>query len=278
MADIVGGIGISHIPSLAGLVLADRETRLEPDLSAFHQTAEWLAEQAPDVVLVVYNDHGSEFGLDAVSTFAMGAAEEYLPTDEGQGRRDVPAFPGNADLSWHIIDHVVPAGFDLTICQALDVDHGLSEPLVTLCGKVDAWPFTVIPLAVNVVQQPTPSAQRCYDLGRAIGDAIRSYPHDARVVIIGTGGMSHQLQGLRAGHINSEFDNAFLDKIVTDPSELTRLTNIEYIDLAGSEGAELVMWLVMRGALGDKVTRIHRGYRVPVSSSAAGVITMEPAR
>lgn len=276
MAEIVGGIGVSHVPSLARVVEQDRpELGGANHFAAFRDVGNWLTEKRADVVIVIYNDHGSALSLEMVPTFAIGVAPSYLPADEGRGRRPVPAFPGAPELSWHIVDSLIPEGFDLTVCQKLDVDHGLSEPLVTLFGDVEEWPVKVVPIAVNVVQQPTPTAERCFDLGRAIGRAIATSPSDSRVVVIGTGGMSHQLQGQRAGHINSEFDRMFLDKIVDDASELTALSNIEYIDLAGSEGAELVMWLVMRGALAENVSASHSGYRVPVSSTAAGIIALD---
>ena len=276
MAEIIGGIGISHVPSLARVVEQDRpEAGGANHFSAFRDVGTWLADRNPDVLIVIYNDHGSALSLETVPTFTIGVAPSYLPADEGRGRRPVPTFPGEPELSWDIVDSLVPEGFDLTVCQRLDVDHGLSEPLVTLFGDVEEWPVRIVPIAVNVVQQPTPTAQRCFDLGRAIGRAVASAPVDSRVVVIGTGGMSHQLQGQRAGHINSEFDQMFLDKIVDDPGALTALSNIEYIDLAGSEGAELVMWLVMRGALSENVSATHRGYRVPVSSTAAGIIALE---
>jgi len=276
MAEILGGIGISHVPSLARVVEQDRpELGGENHFAAFRDVAGWLADKRPDVLVVIYNDHGSALSLEVVPTFAVGVAASYLPADEGRGRRPVPAFPGAPELSWHIVDKVIPEGFDLTVCQRLDVDHGLSEPLVTLFGEVDEWPVRIVPVAVNVVQQPTPSAQRCFDLGRAIGRAIASSPGDERVVVVGTGGMSHQLQGERAGYINSAFDNSFLDDIVDDPQALTAYSNVEYIELAGSEGAELVMWLIMRGALDGNVREAHRGYRVPVSSTAAGIVAIE---
>ncbi|UZX02870.1 protocatechuate 3,4-dioxygenase [Arthrobacter sp. CDRTa11] len=276
MAELVAGIGISHVPSLARVLETDRtDSSPDTDFLAFHEAGEWIREKNPDVVVVIYNDHGSALSLEFVPTFAIGAAKKYLPADEGRGRRPVPDFPGDQDLSWHLIDSVVPEGFDLTVCQRLDVDHGLSEPLVSLFGTPEEWPMRVVPIAVNVVQQPTPSAQRCFDLGKAIGRAIASYPEDVKVAVIGTGGMSHQLQGQRAGHINSEFDRMFLSKIVEDPDALTALSNMEYIDLAGSEGAELVMWLVMRGAMDATASAVHSGYRVPISSTAAGVVTLE---
>lgn len=276
MAEIVGGIGISHVPSLARVVEQDRpEVGGANHFAAFRDVRSWLGDKRPDVLIVIYNDHGSALSLEMVPTFAIGVAPSYLPADEGRGRRPVPTFPGEPELSWHIVDSLIPEGFDLTVCQRLDVDHGLSEPLVTLFGEVDEWPVQIVPIAVNVVQQPTPTAERCFDLGRAIGRAIASSAADSRVVVIGTGGMSHQLQGQRAGHINSDFDQMFLDKIVDDAEALTALSNIDYIDLAGSEGAELVMWLVMRGALAENVSATHRGYRVPVSSTAAGIIALE---
>lgn len=278
MADIVAGIGISHVPALSPAVdAAVSVADPDPQMKAFIDVGGWLAETKPDVLVVIYNDHGASFSFDLVPTFAIGAAESYLPADEGFGRPELPEYPGDAELSWHIIDSVVPEGFDLTVCQNLDVDHGFSTPMKVLYGVPEAWPVKVIPLAVNVVQQPTPSARRCYDLGKALGRALRSYPKDTRVAVIGTGGMSHQLQGERAGHINPDFDQQFLAEIVSDPENLASLSNPDYINLAGSEGAELVMWLIMRGAMESSVETGLSGYVIPVANTAAGVVAMQNA-
>lgn len=275
MAEIVAGIGVSHIPALGAAMSAGA-----PPSEVFDEFApvrDWVRELELDTVVVVFNDHASAFSLEMMPTFAIGAAESYAPADEGYGARDVPVARGDADLSWHLIDHVIPDGFDLTVCQRLDVDHGLTMPLTVLFGSPDDWPVRVVPIMVNVVLQPTPTAQRCFDLGRAIARAVATFPADARVGVIGTGGMSHQLQGARAGHINSEFDRMFLGAIVDEPERLTAMSNIELIKEAGSEGAELVMWLVMRGALHAPTVGLT-GYHVPVSNTAAGLLALGERR
>lgn len=273
MAEIVAGIGMSHVPALGPAVEAAKASN-NPDMKAFTEVGSWLEETRPDVVVMVYNDHGATFAFDMVPTFAFGVGESYQPADEGFGRPAVPDFEGDPELSWHIADSVVHEGFDLTICQELDLDHGFSTPMKVLFGRPEQWPVKVIPLAVNVVQQPTPSARRCLDLGRAIGRAIRSFPGGGRVALVGTGGMSHQLQGERAGFINPEFDKQFLREIVTDPENIASYSNAEYINQAGSEGAELVMWLIMRGAMDAEVTEELSGYTIPVANTAAGVVAM----
>lgn len=271
MAEIVAGIGVSHIPAL-GVAMTAGASPTEV-FEKFAPVRDWVREQELDTVIVIYNDHAAAFSLEMLPTFAIGAAGSYLPADEGYGARDVPVARGNLDLSWHLVDSVIPAGFDLTVCQKLDVDHGLTVPLTVLFGSPADWPVDVVPIVVNVVQQPTPSAQRCFDLGAAIGRAVASFPSAARVGVIGTGGMSHQLQGTRAGHINTEFDLMFLEAIVDAPERLTAMSNLELIKEAGSEGAELIMWLVMRGALRNP-TVAHRGYHVPVSNTAAGILAL----
>jgi len=275
MAEVIAGIGVSHIPALGVAMEGDGSGPAAAVFEKFAPVREWVRGLELDTVIVVYNDHASAFSLELLPTFAIGAAESYAPADEGYGARNVPVARGDGDLSWHLIDSVIPAGFDLAVAQKLDVDHGLTVPLTVLFGTPDEWPVKVVPIEVNVVQQPTPSAQRCFDLGRAIGRAVASFPGDARVGIVGTGGMSHQLQGKRAGHINTEFDLAFLADIVDKPQRLTEYSNRDLIREAGSEGAELVMWLVMRGALGDDVTGVHTGYHVPVSNTAAGLVAID---
>ncbi|MDR7083275.1 protocatechuate 4,5-dioxygenase beta chain [Arthrobacter ginsengisoli] len=279
MAEIVAGIGISHVPALTPFLVTQEQLTPEErgsGVQAFFDAGEWLREQNPDVAVLIYNDHGAEMSLALVPTFLVGAAEEYPPADEGNGiDSSIPEFPGDPDLSWHIIDNVVPAGFDLAVGQKMAVDHGLWTPMRALFGgHREQWPVKVVPVVVNVVQQPTPTARRCFELGQAIGQALRSYPEDTRIAVIGTGGMSHQLQGPRAGYINEEFDRSFLSRIVEAPEELADLTNAEYVHLAGSEGAELVMWLVMRGIMNSDVDEVLSGYHVPVSSTGAGVVAM----
>lgn len=282
MSEIVAGIGISHVPALTPFLISQEglstEER-EDGAQAFFDAGEWLREKNPDVVILIYNDHGAEMSFALVPTFQIGAAEEYPPADEGGGvDTSMAVFPGDADMSWHIIDSVIPQGFDLTVSQQMAVDHGVWTPMGALFGRgLSEWPTKIVPIAVNVVQQPTPSAQRCFELGKAIRKAIDSYPEGTKVAVVGTGGMSHQLQGPRAGHINEKFDRDFLKKIVDDPEALTKLSNADYINLAGSEGAELVMWLVMRGIMNDNVEEVLSGYHVPVSSTGAGVVIMTNA-
>ena len=243
---------------------------------AYDWVKEFEEAEEPDVVILCYNDHASAMMLDVVPTFALGMAEEFEPADEGWGKRPVPTVMGDPVLAAHLAEQLVIDEFDLTLMNEMAVDHGLTVPLSLMFGKVEEWPVRVIPLAVNVTQFPTPSAERCWQLGRAIGDAVRSYPAGLNVQIWGTGGMSHQLQGERAGLINPAFDNAFLDKLTGDPDELRAITRLEFLREAGTEGIELIMWLIMRGALGDKVEELYRFYHVPASNTAVGHIVLRP--
>jgi len=231
----------------------------------------------PDVAIVVYNDHGLNFSLDMVPTFTIGAAPTYDNEDEGWGLKTMPPVPGDPELSWHIIEQLVKNEFDIAIAQEMKVDHGLIVPIQVIWPDADTWPIQVVPVAVNTVQHPIPSAKRCFDLGKVIGDAVRSYPEDKKVVVFGTGGMSHQLQGQRSGFINKKFDLDFMAKMVDQPEELTKLTTTDLIRDAGSEGVELIMWLTMRAALGKKVKHLHSNYHAPISNTGSGVVLLEPA-
>src|SRR5665213_718093 len=235
----------------------------------------WLAEVKPDVVILVYNDHASAFSLEVIPTFALGCADSFPPADEGWGPRPVPVVEGHPDLAWHIAQSVILDEFDLTIVNKMPVDHGLTVPLSLMFGQPAQWPCPVIPLCVNVLQYPPPTGHRCYMFGKAIRRAVESFDKDLRVVIFGTGGMSHQLQGPRAGLINSAFDNSFLDRLSVDPVALTRIEHLEYVREAGSEGIELVMWLIMRGALDEDAKEIYRFYHVPASNTAVGHMILE---
>jgi len=214
--------------------------------------------------------------MNLIPTFAIGCADEFQPADEGWGPRPVPVVKNHADLAWHIAQSCILDEFDMTIINKMDVDHGLTVPLSLMFGQPDAWPCKIIPLAVNVVTYPPPSGNRCYNLGKAIRDAVESFPEDLKVQVWGTGGMSHQLQGTRAGLINAEWDKKFLDDLTANPERLRKMPHIEYLREAGSEGIELVMWLIMRGALGKDVRELHRHYHVAASNTALGHIVLEP--
>jgi protocatechuate 4,5-dioxygenase beta chain len=235
----------------------------------------WIVAHPPDVIILVYNDHASAFSLELIPTFALGCAEEFAPADEGWGPRPVPTVRGDSEFAAHIAQSLILDEFDLTIANRMDVDHGLTVPLSLVFGQPQAWPCRVIPLAVNVVQYPPPTGRRCYNLGKALRRAVESYPESRRVMIWGTGGMSHQLQGPRAGLINQPFDNHFLDTIGPDPDALVRIPHIDYLRESGSEGIELVMWLIMRGALEARVRTVHRFYHVPASNTAVGHLILE---
>jgi protocatechuate 4,5-dioxygenase, beta chain len=280
MARLTAGIACSHVPAIGAAMDLGKvaEPYWLPLFKGFEPSRRWMAQNTPDVVFLVYNDHATAFSLDIIPTFAIGCAEEFKPADEGWGPRPVPVVKGHPELASHITQAVIQSDFDLTIVNRMDVDHGLTVPLSLMFGQPHAWPCKVIPFAVNVVQFPPPSGNRCYQLGRAIRRAIDSFDANLNVQIWGTGGMSHQLQGPRAGLINKEFDTQFLDKLVTDPESLTRIPHVQYIREAGSEGIELVMWLIMRGALDAQVREVHRFYHVPASNTAVGHLILENGR
>jgi protocatechuate 4,5-dioxygenase beta chain len=277
MARITAGVGTSHVPAIGAAVDRGKtgQEYWKPLFAGYTWSREWIGAERPDVVILVYNDHASAFSQEIIPTFALGCADSFTPADEGFGRRPVPVVPGHPDLAWHLAQSLIMDEFDLTIMNKLDVDHGLTVPMSLLLGRPDAWPVKVIPLAVNVIQYPPPTGNRCWLLGEAIRKAVSSYPDDLNVQIWGTGGMSHQLQGPRAGFINTPFDIEFLDKLTSDPQALRRIPHITYLREAGSEGIELVMWLIMRGALGGDVNELHRHYHVPASNTAVGHIVLE---
>jgi protocatechuate 4,5-dioxygenase beta chain len=282
MARITASVYTSHVPAIGAAMDMGKtqEPYWLPLFAGYDYSKQWMKDNKPDVVFLVYNDHATAFSLDMIPTFAIGTAAEYTPADEGWGPRPVPKVQGHPQLAAHIAQSVIQQDFDLTIVNKMDVDHGLTVPLSLMCGQPEAWPCPVIPFAVNVVQYPVPSGLRCYNLGKAIRKAIESYDEDLNVHIWGTGGMSHQLQGPRAGLINKEFDNAFLDELIADPGALALKPHIDYVREAGSEGIELVMWLIARGAMADanggpKPALKHRFYHVPASNTAVGHLILE---
>ena len=287
MARITASVYTSHVPAIGATLDAgkDKEPYWQPVFAGYEYSKQCMKDNQPDVIFLVYNDHATAFSLDMIPTFAIGTAAKYQPADEGYGARPVPTVIGHPELASHIAQSVIQQDFDLTIVNKMDVDHGLTVPLSLMCGNPpkDAfhWPCPVIPFAVNVVQYPVPSGQRCFKLGQAIRKAVESYDEDLNVHIWGTGGMSHQLQGPRAGLINKEFDNAFLDKLIADPAAAAAIPHIDYVREAGSEGIELVMWLIARGAMSDVAGRAdgvnlkHRFFHGPASNTAVGHLILE---
>lgn len=277
MAKVVGGVGTSHVPAIGAAIdhAKTEEPYWKPLFDGYEPARQWMKDTAPDVAIIVYNDHASAFSLDLIPTFLIGVGEEFPPADEGYGPRNVPMVKGAPTLAWHLAESLILDEFDMTIANKMPVDHGLTVPLSIMCDRPEEWPCQVIPLCVNVIQYPPPTGMRCYKLGKAIRRALDRFDEDISVAIFGTGGMSHQLQGERAGIINQDFDTDFLNRISTDPEAVANISHAEYIMDTGSEGIELVMWMIMRGALDDRVKEVHRNYHVPASNTAAGLIILE---
>jgi len=283
-ARITASIYSSHVPAIG--VAIDQNKTAEPYwrplFEGYEPSRRWMADNVPDAIVLVYNDHATNFSLDLIPTFAIGTAAVFPVADEGWGPRPIPPVVGHGEFASHIAQSLIQQDFDMTIVNKLAVDHGLTVPLSLLFGQPDAWPCPVIPIPVNVVQYPLPSGERCLALGKAIRKAVELFDESLSVQVWGTGGMSHQLQGRRAGLINQEFDNAFLDRLIADPESLAATPHVEYIREAGSEGVELVMWLIARGAMADLAggpapTTRHRFYHVPASNTAVGHLILEEA-
>ena len=277
MAEIIGGLTSSHIPAV-GNAYAKKlfdDPYWKPFFDGYPKVHEWLDEKKPDVAIVFYNDHGLNFFLDKMPTFSIGAAFDYENQDEGWGIPTIGRFEGHPDLSWHIINGVVQDGFDVCSCQEMAVDHGFTVPVQLFWGDRQERPIKTIPVCINTVQHPLPSPRRCWEFGKAIGRAVAAYPGAEKVVVLGTGGLSHQLDGTRAGFINKEFDLMCMEKIVDEPETLAKLSTMDLVREAGAQGAEFILWMAMRGALGDKVSELHRNYHIPISNTAAGLMLLE---
>ncbi len=276
MAKIVGAITTSHVPAIGGAIHKglQEEPYWKPFFDGFPPIREWLDKVKPDVAIIVSNDHGLNFFLDKMPTFAIGVAPEYQNADEGWGIPVLPPFPGDEDLAWHIAESLIGEEFDMVTCQEMKVDHSFTLPLALLYPDQN-WPVKTIPICVNTVLFPTPSAKRCYKLGQAIGRAVEAFEGDQKVVIIGTGGLSHQLEGERAGHINKPFDLKFMESMTSDPTWATQYSDREIVEHVGTQGIELLNWLVARGALPGEVSVAHSNYHIPISNTAAATMLME---
>lgn len=276
MARIIGALTTSHVPAIGGAIARglQQDAYWKPFFDGFAPVRRWLDEQKPDVAVVFYNDHGLNFFLDKMPTFAVGAAPEYRNADEGWGIPTLPPFRGNPALSWHVIEHLVESQFDITSCQEMLVDHAFTLPLKLFWPEGDC-PVQTVPVCINTVQFPLPHAKRCLALGRAVGEAIASWESDSKVVVIGTGGLSHQLDGQRAGFINKPFDLKFMDSLVNEPEWATQFSIHELVEKAGTQGVELLMWLAARGAVPGGVRELHANYHIPISNTAAGMMALE---
>jgi protocatechuate 4,5-dioxygenase, beta chain len=276
MAHIIGGLGSTHVPAIGGAIAKGLQKDLywAPFFNGFVATHRWLDAVKPDAAVVIYNDHGLNFFLDKMPTFAVGAAPEYRNADEGWGIPVLAPFKGDPKLSWHIIETLVDAEFDPVTCQEMLVDHAFTLPM-ELFFRGAAHTLPTVPVVVNTVQHPIPTLERCFKLGRAIGRAIESYPQDIKVVVIGTGGLSHQLEGQRAGFINKEFDKFCMDAMTGDMSQITRINQRDLVELSGSQGVELMNWVAMRGAMTGDVRELHRNYHIPISNTASAVMLLE---
>ncbi len=277
MAHIIGGVATTHVPSI-GKAIADNKQNdpyWKPFFQGFDYVHYWLAREKPDIAVVFYNDHGLNFFLDKLPTFAVGAAKEYRSEDEGWGIPVARPVEGDPDLSWHIINALVADEFDITMCQDMLVDHSVTIPMALMWPGSKRQPIRIVPVSINTVQHPLPSLKRCLNLGRSVGRAIDNYPKDVRVMIVGTGGLSHQLDGKRAGFINKEFDKLCMDKLSNEPDALTGYSTHDWVEKAGAQGVEFLNWMAMRGALTGQVKEVHRNYHIPISNTAAATVVLE---
>ena len=279
MATIVGGICTSHIPAIGAAIArgSENDPYWRPFFEGYPPVREWLAEAKPDLAVIIYNDHGLNFFLDKMPTFSIGAAPKYYNADEGWGLPTLDPYEGDPESSWHVIEELVNNEFDITTCQEMLVDHAFTVPMQLLWPERLDPPIKTLPVCVNTVQHPLPTPHRCYRFGEALGKALESLPNDKRVLLMATGGLSHQLDGKRAGFINKEFDLMCLDKLVNDPAALAKLSIHDLVKEAGTQGVEVIMWLILRGAMANRVNEVHSHYHIPVSNTAAGVLLLENA-
>jgi len=277
MAHIIGGVATTHVPSIGKAIAENKQADpyWKPFFQGFDYVHYWLAREKPDIAVVFYNDHGLNFFLDKLPTLAVGAAKEYRNEDEGWGIPVARALEGDPDLSWHIINTLVADEFDITMCQDMLVDHSVTIPMALMWPGARRHPVRIVPVSINTVQHPLPSLKRCLNLGRSVGRAIDSYSKNVRVMIVGTGGLSHQLDGKRAGFINKEFDKLCMDRLSAEPEALIGYSIHDLVEEAGAQGVEFLNWMAMRGALTGQVTEVHRNYHIPISNTAAATVVLE---
>jgi hypothetical protein len=278
MATIIGGIGTSHVPTIG--VAYDKgkhdDPAWKPLFDGYQPVSRWLADASPDVLVFFYNDHATSFFFDLYPTFALGVSPSFDLPDEGAGRRPLPRIKGHSELAIHMAESLLNDEFDIATFQDRPLDHGCNSPLSMLWPHQPDWPGALVPIEINVLQYPLPTAHRCLKLGQAVRRAIESYPEDLRVVVVGTGGLSHQIHGERTGFNNEEWDRRFLQLIDHDPQALAAMRHAEYVERGGAEGVEVIMWLAMRGALSNRIRKVHQSYYLPMTTAMAVVLFEEP--
>jgi hypothetical protein len=274
MARIIGGIGTSHVPTIGAAY--DRGKQSDPAwaplFEGYKPVAKWLARRKPDALVFFYNDHLTSFFFDLYPTFALGASPVFPIADEGAGVRKLPPIKGHPALAAHLVNDE----FDIAVFQDRPLDHGVNSPLTLLWPHEPDWPGALVPIQVNVLQYPLPTALRCYKLGLSIRRAIESFPGDLDVAVVGTGGLSHQIHGERAGFNNTEWDMRFLELIERDPMQLARMKHADFIRLGGAESVEVIMWLAMRGALSPAARITHSNYYLATSTAMTVALFEEP--
>jgi protocatechuate 4,5-dioxygenase, beta chain len=277
MSEVIGGLFTSHVPAIGSAIARglQQDPYWKPFFDGFGPVHEFVAREKPDVVVVFYNDHGLNFFLDKMPTFAIGAAPSYKHEDEGWGIGFPRVASGHVDLSWHIIEEVVASEFDPVTCQSMVIDHAVAVPMELVWPGDAPFPVKIVPVAINTVQHPIPSPKRCYALGQAIGRALATWQGDEKIMIFGTGGLSHQLEGGRAGHINVDYDKFCLRNLAKDPEALLQHDSLDIVELAGSQGVEILNWIAARGALTGSVRELASNYHIPISNTAAATVLLE---
>lgn len=280
MATIVGGLGVSHTPSMG--VEYDRvhrdgrpiDPRWQPWFEGAVPAKEALAALRPDHLVVVYNDHLNHFDIDDLPTLAVGVGESFPQADEGWGRRDLPLIGGDTEWGVHVVEQLVERDFDPHVSMALEVDHGIYSWFPYLFDQ--PWPVTITPIAINMVCWPIPTPRRLCALGRALAGAIASFPRDDRVVVVATGGMSHQISGARFGIANEELDRTFLELLPDHLDRLAAIPTTELMAMGGTEAAELTLWYAMRAALSDAATSVYAFQTFPAITGCGVLVMAEP--
>lgn len=274
MAKIVGGIATSHTPTIAFAKDGGKQDDpvWKPIFESYEPVQEWFRDKKPDVLVYIYNDHMTSF-FDHYSHFALGVGERFEAADEGGGPRDIPGIDGDPKLAQHIAMGMVADEFDLSYFQGKGLDHGAFSPLSVMVDHDEkGWATKLLPIACGVLTVPLPSARRFYKFGQSLRRAIQSYPEDINVAIAGTGGLSHQVHGERCGFNNPEWDHEFMERLEKDPEGLLDMPIGKLAELGGMEGAEVVMWLMMRGALSKEVELTHKSYFLPSMCAIATMV------
>ncbi|AIT82168.1 protocatechuate 4,5-dioxygenase subunit beta [Novosphingobium pentaromativorans] len=248
MAEVVGGFLMPHNPALSGVLAGMAKPEQEDTINrSFEHISERVAEMKADTVIIIGDDHYTNFGPHCIPTCLIaigdldGPIEEWLPIEKG-------VIPNNEGLARHILESGLAEGVDWSYAKSITLDHATAIPYEMAVKFNPA--VNIIPIYLNCVMEPFIDSRRAYDIGRSIKRAVESWGGNERVVIYGTGGLSHWVGSPGMGNVNEAFDRKLLDLCAAgDIETLLSLSDEEILREGGNGAIEVKNWYCAMGAM-----------------------------